>query len=167
MAAVTRVALGGTSVVANWYLDIDTAYPSTAAWVPVSGLMEFKPDKNDTLKDASTFDGHGAMASQKTADQWVLSGKLRRAPQLASLTAYDVGQEKLRTLSELYGTSNLAHVRWYEVNGAGQPVTEAWEGVGCVSWKEDNASYDDIRVIAFTITAYGAKTAVSPNPGSV
>jgi hypothetical protein len=166
MTATARVALSAAMLVKDWYLDIDTAYPSTAAWVPVSGLMSFKPVTDDTVKDATTFDAGGAMSSQKTADQWSLEFKLKRAPRVGALTSYDVGQEKLRSVALLYGASNLAHVRWYEANPAGYPVTESWEGVGCVSWGEDADGYDDIRGIAVKIIGSGARTVVSPNPAS-
>lgn len=166
MAATPRVSLGASSLVKDWYLDIDTAYPATATWVPVSGVVAFKPDTKATMKDVTTFDHGGATASQKTADQWTLNLKVSRAPKESDATAYDVGQEALRAASLLYGAGNLVHVRWYEVNGSGYPVTEAWEGVGAVEWTEDADAVDDVRVNAVTITGHGPRTAVSPNPGS-
>jgi len=167
MTATARVALGPSSGVKDWYMDVNTGTSASPTWTPCSGLMSFKPDLKDVLKDNSTFDGGGAQSSQKTADQWILTGKLKRAGQSDVPTAYDPGQEALRAASLLYGASNQVQVRWYEVNGSGRPVAEAWEGTGAVSWTEDADGYDDVRVAAFTITGAGPKTAVSPNPGSV
>lgn len=167
MTATARVALGPSSAVKDWYLDVNTGTTVSPTWTPVSGLISFKPDNKDVLKDNSTFDGGGAQSSQKTADQWILTGKLKRAGQSATPTAYDPGQEALRAKSLQYNANNLAEVRWYEVNGSGRPVAEAWQGTGAVSFTEDEDSVDGLRVASFTITGAGAKTAVSPNPGSV
>lgn len=167
MAVTPRVELSAAMLVKDWYLDVDTGYPGGAeAWAPVSGVMSFKPATNHTTKDVTTFDAGGAMAHQKTADQWVLTFKLKRAPRAAALTSYDVGQEKLRTASDKYGANNLVKIRWYENNLNG-PVTEAWQGVASCEWTEDSENYDDARVISVTLTGHGAKTAVSPNPASV
>lgn len=168
MVAPARVDLSAAMNVKDWYIDVNTTYPGAGAatWVPVSGVMSFKPALNSTTKDATTFDSGGAMASQKTADQWVITMKLKRAPQEADLDAYDVGQEHLRVRSNLYGASNLVQVRWYEANASGLPVTEAWQGVASCEWSEDAEGYDDIRAIAVTLTGHGKRTPVSPNPAS-
>lgn len=167
MAVTPRVTLSAAMNVKDWYIDIDSGYPGGAAtWVPISGVMSFKPALNSTTKDATTFDSGGAMSSQKTADQWVITMKLKRAPQASALTSYDAGQELLRAKSNLYGASNLVQVRWYEANASGLPVTEAWQGVASCEWSEDAEGYDDIRTIAVTLTGHGKRTAVSPNPAS-
>jgi hypothetical protein len=166
MTAPSRVALGAAMLARGWLLDIDTAYPGTASWAPVSGVSGFIPTNDDTLKDVTTNDDGGNNASQKTAQQWSLEFNVKRAPQASALTAYDVGAEKLRALSLLLGASNLAHVRWYESNGTGYPVTEAWEGVGAVTWNEGNSATDDPRMVKVKITGFGARTVVSPNPAS-
>ena len=167
MTATTRPALGPSSAVLDWYLDVNTGTTVSPTWTPVSGLQSFKPDVKATLKDTSSFEGGGAMASQKTADQWILTGKVKRAGLSATPTSYDPGQEALRAKSLLYGAANQIECRWYEVNGSGRPVAEAWQGTGAVEWTEDAEAVDDVRVASFTITAAGPKTAVSPNPGSV
>lgn len=168
MALTPRVALSAAMNVKDWYIDVDSAYPTGGpTWIPVSGVMSFKAPLNSTTKDATTFDSGGAMASQKTADQWVINMKLKRAPQAADLDAYDAGQEVLRLKSLKYGALNLVQVRWYEVNGAGLPLTEAWQGIASCEWVEDAEGYDDIRTIAVTLTGHGARTPVTPNPASV
>ncbi len=169
MAVTPRVTLGGAMLVKDWYLDVDSVYPGAGAatYIPVSGIMSFKPALNSTTKDSTTFDAGGAMSSQKTADQWVITLKLKRAPQASALTQYDAGQEVLRLKSLKYGALNLVQVRWYEVNGAGLPLTEAWQGIASCEWVEDTEGVDDIRQIAVTLTGHGARTPVTPNPASV
>lgn len=167
MTATPRVTLGPASGVKDWYLDVNTGTSVSPTWTPVSGLMSFKPAVKSVMKDTSTFDGGGAQSSQKTADQWELSGKLKRAGQSATPTAYDPGQEALRAKSLLYGAANVIEVRWYEVNGSDRPVAEAWQGTAAVEWSEDADGYDDVRTVSFTLTGQGARAAVSPNPGSV
>jgi hypothetical protein len=166
MAYPSRVALGAPTLVRSWLLDVDSAYPSAASWIAVSGVGNFNPQNDPTLKTVTTNDDAGSGASIKTEHQWSLEFTCKRAPQAASLTAYDPGQEKLRAAGLALGQSNLVHVRWYEYNGAGLPVTEAWEGVGTVDWNEGNNNTDDARVIKVKIMGYGARTAVSPNPAS-
>lgn len=172
MTVTPRVTLGGAMLVKDWYLDVDSVYPGAGAatYIPVSGVMSFKPALNSTTKDSTTFDAGGAMSSQKTADQWVITLKLKRAPQASALTQYDAGQEKLRLASTKYGALNLVRIRWYEANdiaGGTLPVTEAWQGIASVEWSEDAEGYDDIRTISVTLTGNGARTAVTPNPASV
>ncbi len=166
MASPARNALSAAMLARSWVLDIDTAYPSTASWAAVSGVSGFNPQNDATLKDVTTNDDAGNNGSQKTAQQWSLEFNIKRAPVVGALTTYDTGAEKLRALSLLLGASNLAHVRWYEANGTGYPVTEAWEGVGAVEWNEGNSATDDPRMIKVKITGMGARTVVSPNPAS-
>lgn len=175
MTTTARVDLTAAMLARGWWLDVNTGTHASPTWTPVSGIMDITPDNKATMKDASTADGAGALASQKTADQWSLKLKLKRAPQSASPSAYDVGQEALRAKSLLHGASNLAEIRWYEVNGDGgtnavgtvhYPVTEAWTGYAAVEWTEANGAQDDIRVADVTLTGHGARTAVAPNPAS-
>jgi hypothetical protein len=167
MAVTPRVELSAAMLAKDWFLDVDTGYPSgSETWTPVSGVMSFKPALNHTTKDVTTFDSGGAMSNQKTADQWVITMKLKRAPRAAALTSYDAGQEKLRVASNLYGANNLVKIRWYENNLNG-PVTEAWQGVASCEWTEDSENPDDARVISVTLTGHGKRSAVTPNPASV
>ncbi len=166
MASPSRQSLSAAMLARSWLIDVDSAYPSTASWIAVSGVSGFNPQNDATLKDVATNDDNGNGAQQKTAQQWSLEFNIKRAPVVGALTTYDPGAEKLRAASLLLGASNLAHVRWYESNGSGYPVTEAWEGVGAVEWNEGNSATDDPRMIKVKITGMGARTVVSPNPAS-
>ena len=167
MTATARVELGDASLVKDWYLDVNTGTHASPTWTPVSGIMKFKPETPAVFKDSTTFDGGGWQSEQKTAGSWKLSFSVKRAPTTADLTAYDPGQEVLRVASRLFGGSNRVEIRWYEVNGSGFPVTEAWQGYASVEWTEANEAPDDIRVVDVSLRGQGAPTAVSPNPGSV
>lgn len=166
MTATARASLADATLVKDWYLDVNTGTIATPVWTPVSGIMSFKPETPAVFKDATTFDGGGWASKQKTQGSWKITAKLKRAPQSAALTAYDVGAEKLRTNSRLFGSANSVGIRWYEVNSGG-PVTEAWSGTASVEWTESSDGPDDIRVVEVTLEGQGAPVAVSPNPGSV
>ncbi len=168
MAAPSRVALADPSLVRGWLLDVDSGYPSGTpnTWIAVSGVQSFKVGTNPTRKETTTFDDQGAQSMTKTAQLWKIEFKVKRAPQLLSTAAYDPGQEKLRLASLQLGTLNSVHVRWYEYNGAGYPLTEAWEGYAGVDWDEDADASDDPRAIQVTLTGRGARTPSTFNPAS-
>jgi hypothetical protein len=166
MATSTPVDLTAASLARSWYVDVNTGTHASPTWSPVSGVMEVSPDTPATMKEVSVASDGGATSSQKTAHGWGLKMKLRRAATLDDTSTYDVGQEKLRTLSLALGAANLAEIRYYEVNGDAYPLGEAWQGYASVQWGEANAAVDDPRVIEVTLTGFGARTAISPHPAS-
>jgi len=166
MAVSTPVDLTAASLARDWYVDVNTGTHASPIWTPVSGAMEVSPDTPATMKDVSVASDGGATSSQKTAHGWGLKMKLRRAATAADNTSYDVGQEKLRTLSLQLGAANLAEIRYYEVNGTGYPLGESWQGYASVQWGEANGAVDDARVVEVTLVGFGARTALSPHPAS-
>lgn len=171
MPATSRVALNDPSLNRGWYLDVYIG----STWTPVSGISEFKPTNNATLKETTTFDDQGNTRQTKTAQGWKIEGKLLRAGQAGTPASYDVGAEYLRTQSLLLGAANTVRVRYYEVNGDSgtqttggikYPITEAWDGYATVEWNEDASAADDPRMISFTLTGRGARSAMSFNPAS-
>lgn len=160
MPAATRNPLGGSTLNRKWYLEVDTGTPGVPVWAAVMGVMEFKPTQDSTLQDDSDFDGGGYKSSTKTAEAWSLEFKVARKVTTASATAYDPGQEKLRTLSAQMGPSNSAHVRWFEMTPSG-PRVEAYEGNAAVSWSPDGGGMDALDVVSVTLTGQGQRTAIT------
>jgi len=138
-------------------LDVNTGTYGIPTWTAVNGIMELKPGKETTLQDDSDFDGAGWKSQVATALAWSLELKLKRAPTVASATAYDAGQEALRTASDALGTANRKDVRWYEVTASG-PVKEAYRGYCTVSWNPDGGGMDAADTVSVTLTGQGARS---------
>jgi len=157
MAHVDRTALAASTLNSKWWLDVNSASYDTPTWVPVAGIMEFKPNKEATLQDDSDFDGGGWKSSVATALAWTIELKLKRAPTVASATAYNAGQEALRTASDLLGSAGRVDVSWYEITASG-PKTEAYRGYATVSWSDDGGGMDATSTVTCTLTGQGART---------
>jgi len=161
--SIPRVALGATTLNRKWFLDVDTTPTSTATWVGVFGMTEFKPGLDTTTQDTSDF-ASAWKGTQNTALAWKLEGKVKRAPTAASALAYDPGQEYLRAQAALVGVAGRTHVRWYEMEPSG-PRVEAYEGYGTVTWTEDGGGQDAISMVSLVINGDGARTAIThPQP---
>jgi hypothetical protein len=158
MAHVDRTALAATTLNTKWWIDVQSGGTyAEPTWVPINGVMEFTPSKETTLQDDSDFDGGGWKSSAATALAWSIEMKLKRAPTVASATAYDTGQEVLRAASDTLGTANRVDVRWYEITASG-PVTETYRGYAAVSWSEDGGGMDALSTVTCTLTGQGARS---------
>lgn len=167
MAYDDRVELTAASLARDWYVDVNTGTHASPTWVPVSGVMEVVPKTPNVFKDVSVGGAGGAQAQQKTADSWGLEMKIKRAGTMADPSTYDPGAEALRAASLRYGAANLVEIRYYETNGTGYPLTEAWQGYTSVEWSEENGAFDDPRVVGVKLMGNGARTAITPSPASV
>lgn len=169
MPATTKTPLGGTTLVRDWYVDIDsTPNGGTATWVPLLGIKSFTPNPdNATLQDDSDFDSQGFGSQNKTATAWGATGTVVRKVTAADQTARDPGQELLRTASiGKIGLNSVVHVRYYEMTANG-PRIEAYTGYAVVQWNPvggDNTADDEVN---FTLTGRGALAQIShPDSGS-
>lgn len=169
MAVPTRVPLGASTTMRQWYLDVDTASSTTApTWVPVMGMMEFKPALEPTKQDDSDFDSGGFQSSTKTAEKWSVEAKIARKVTVADGTAYDVGQEFLRTKSfGQMGPANSVHIRYYEMQDNG-PRVEAYDGFGSVTWSPDGGKMEDLNLVSVTLDGQGKLNQIThPVTGAV
>lgn len=158
MAATTKVPLGASTTNRKWYLDVEGA--SAGTWIGVFGIQEFKDAVAGTLQDDSDFDGEGWKSSVVTANAASLEFKVARKVQAASATAYDPGQEKLRTTSRETGVGNRIKVRYYEMEPNG-PRVEAYEGFVSVQWAPDGGAMDATSTVTVTCTFMGKPTAIT------
>ncbi len=165
MAHVDRTALAATTLNRKWYLDVNTNTYASPTWVGVFGVMEFKGGKETVLQDDSDFENSGWKSQTATALSWVAELKLKRAPTVASATAYDTGQEALRVYSDLEGIANKADVRFYEVTTSG-PTAEAYRGYCTVTWNPDGGPMDALDTVSVTLTGIGARTAITHPDGA-
>ena len=113
--SIARVALGATTLNRKWFFDVDTAGSATTpTWVGIFGVQEFKAAVSATTGDTSDFSS-AWKGEQNTALSWAIEAKVKRGVTAASATAYDPGQEFLRTRAGLVGVAARVHVRWYEM----------------------------------------------------
>jgi hypothetical protein len=157
MPAVARVPLGASTTNRKWYVDVDTASDNdTPTWVGVFGLTALTPGAIDAnLEDDSDFDSGGFGSQTKTGESWSVELTVARKVQQGAPTAYDPGQEFLRTKSfGTFGGANSVHVRWYEMEDDG-PREEAYEGWGAVVWSPEGGAPTDLSTVSVTISGQG------------
>lgn len=168
MPAVARSVLGASTTNRKWYFDVDTNNSlASPNWIGVFGLTELTPGSVDAnLEDDSDFDSGGFGSQTKTGENWSVEGTVARKVQQGAPTAYDPGQEFLRTKSfGKMGAANVVHVRWYEMEEGG-PRVEAYEGFGAVVWNPEGGSPTDLSSASFTVSGQGRLTLIA-HPGEV
>ncbi len=165
MPATTKVPLGASTTVRKWYLDVNTGTFASPTWVGVFGMTEFKPARTPTLQDDSDMDGGGFKSQTKTAEEWSVEFKVKRAVTTASSTAYDPGQEVLRLKSiGTFGPANSVDIRYYEMEPSG-PRIEAYRGYAAVTWSPDGGAMDAIDMVSVTLNGQGQLSAIThPSP---
>lgn len=162
MAATPRVILGPSTGNRKWYLDVNTAASgAVAAWVPVSGITDFKPGRDGNMEDDSDFDSGGFQSETKTAEKWSADVKLMRKVTTASATAYDPGQETLRLKSYgKFGVANSVEIRYYEMEPEG-PRIEAYQGRCAVAWSDDGGGMTALSTSTVKLSGQGALVAIA------
>jgi hypothetical protein len=160
MTATTRTPLGASTNVRKWYLDVNTGTVESPVWTGVFGMLNFTPTLNPTLQDDSDFDSGGYKSSTVTALEWGASLTVSRKVQVDAPTAYDPGQEKLRTTSLLQGTQNSVQIRFYEMQPNG-PRVEAYSGNAAVSWSPSGGAMDALDEVAVTLTGQGQRLSIT------
>lgn len=147
-------------VVRDWKLEVaayaDGAEPS--AWVPVLGLTEFTPPKNEkNLEDDSSFDSDGYGSQIATGISWTSEGTVKRAR--ASLTE-DPGQAILREAGAGLLEDGFVHVR---ISNRTKPE-EARVGIADAQFEENGGPHTDLTTAAFTLSGRGALADVTITP---
>lgn len=151
--SVARQQLGATTLNRKWFLDVNTGTDAAPVWVGVFGMQEFKPNTTGTFEDTSDF-ASGWKGSQKTAMEWSVEGKVKRASTAAIATTYDPGQEYLRTKSLLMGVAGRISVRFYEMEPSG-PRIQAYQGFCSVDWTEEGGDMSKLSVASFKLSGDG------------
>lgn len=161
MAVTTKVPLGAATLVRKYYIDVNTNTFGSPTWVGVFGVTSFKPSYESTLQDTSDFDGGGYKGQTKTAEQWSVELTVERKETAASRTAYDVGQEWLRSHSVgLMGASARVDIRYYEVTSGG-PAIEAYRGYATVGWTPKGGEMDATDEVDITLSGDGQLTPIT------
>lgn len=170
MPATTHTPLGASTNVTKWYVDVDANDGvGTASWLPILGATNvvFNPDAAH-LEDDSDYDSGGFMSQTKTATAWTATMTLARKVLTSDATAYDPGQEHLRTKSiGKVGPSATVTVRIYEMQPDG-PRVEAYTGKATVSWQPQGGAMTALDTVQVALTGQGQLAPIShPDTGSV
>lgn len=155
-APVARQQLGASTGNRKWWLDVNTGTADAPTWIGVFGITDLTPGGIDAnLEDDSDFDSGGFGSKTKTAENWSVNLTVARKVQAATPTAYDPGQEFLRTKSfGKFGAANSVHVRWYEMEEDG-PRIEAYEGRAAVVWSPEGGAMSALSKVKVTLTGQG------------
>lgn len=170
MPATTKTPLGASITNRKWYVDVDANDGvGTASWLPVLGITNLTPNfDNANLEDDSDFDSGGFQSQTKTASGWSMQLTVARKSTVVDQTAYDPGQEHLRTKSiGKFGPSNSVYVRIYEMEPDG-PRVEAYYGRASVSWQDQGGAETALSTVQVTLTGQGELAPIAhPDTGSV
>lgn len=155
MPATVKVPLGASTTNRKWFLDVNTNTPAAPIWVGVFGVTEFKFMLEPNLEDDSDFDSGGFQSETKTAEKWGLECKVARKVTVADATAYDAGQEFLRSKAiGQMGPANSVQVRFYEMEPGG-PREEAYMGSAAVTWSPEGGPMTALDMVAVTLSGQG------------
>lgn len=153
----TRTPLGAATTNRKWYLDVRAS--ATDPWLGVHGITEFKPNLPGAAgtQDDSDFDGGGFKSDTVTTLAWGGEGKVSRKRVRGAPTAYDPGQELIRTRAAVIGGE--LECRIYEMEPDG-PRVQAWQGFTSPRWSPDGGGMDALDTASFTLAGRGAPTAI-------
>lgn len=157
MSAPTFPAEGASTVVRKWIFEVDTTPDSTATWLMVGSVKNsvFKPDAG-SFEDDSTMQSGGAGSETKTAGMASAALVLARKVTAADDTAYDPGQEFLRTHSiGKYGPANSVTMRICEYDPDGGPRVEAYTGRFGVDWDPQGGGNTNLDTVNCNLHGQG------------
>lgn len=140
-----------TALARRYRLEINTGTEAAPNWELFPGIVEFKPNNEPTLEDDNDFDGEGALAVTKTAQQWTLEVKfsykiVNATGQVNAVHAYV--EEK----SESFPPESVVHLRYYDRGG----VIPGREGFAEVQWEPEGGEVTDLDQVSATFTASSA-----------
>lgn len=161
MSAPARTVLGADTLARKWFLDKNTGTHAAPTWTPVGGISNFKFIETKSFQDDSDYDSGGAKSQSATAYEWSLEFTLQRKVKAADATAYDTGQEAVRTqCKRTTGIANRGEYRWYEMNVDDDgdvigPTTEAYQGYVGAQWGEDGGAMDALDTVSVMMPGQG------------
>ncbi|GAA1327603.1 hypothetical protein GCM10009592_14660 [Brachybacterium rhamnosum] len=133
--------------------------PETGPWLPVRGIQEFTPSKEDNLEDDSDYDSDGWTSQVRTGQSWALEVKVARKQTGDTTKAYDPGQELIRAASDQFGIDGTVRVRWYNREGG----NEAYSGLAQAGFTDDGGASTALSTATITLTGNGKRETIA-NP---
>ena len=159
--AIPRVPLGGATTLRKYYVDVKPHDGDDTTWLGGFGIQENKPLPSDPqTQDSSDMDSGGYQSTTVTALAWSLELKLIRKTQAGTPTAYDPGQELIRTTALKMGVENLIDVRFYEMEPGG-PRVEAFQGSAICQWSPEGGDMTALDTVTATLSGAGILNAIA------
>lgn len=124
-----------------------------ASWVPIRGVQEFNPSKDDNLEDDSDYDSDGWTSQTRTGQSWSLEVKVGRKASGGDKVEYDEGQEIVREASDQFGIDGTVLVRWFNRDGG----DEAYQGRAQAGFTDDGGSNTALSTATITLTGNGKR----------
>lgn len=164
MPETPRTPLGASTTARKYWVDVRPV--GTTDWLPLSGITELTPkfrEGNDV--DDSDYDGKGWKSSTVTALTHGMEGKVKRATLPNDPTAYDPGQELVRSRAGKTGAQNRIEYRAYEMEPGG-PRIESYQGFASPTWGNDGGNMEALDMVSFALRGQGELLEV-PHPATV
>lgn len=141
-----------TALARRYKVEIDTAYPATASWQTLPGVVEFKDLSTPTDQRDSDYDSDGAVGYTRTALEWGLELKVSHKEDDTTYALNEVhAYLKARALAR-GGQSSVVHVRYYDRRGN----ADAHEGYALVTWAPDGGDDEQLDRVAVTFKPHAS-----------
>lgn len=140
-----------TALARRYRLEVNTGTEVAPNWELFPGIVEFKPNNEPTLEDDNDFEGGGALAVTKTAQQWTLEVKFSYKIVNATGQVNEI-HEFVEEKSESYPPDSVIHLRYYDRNG----VISGREGFAEIQWEPEGGEVTDLDQVTATFTASSA-----------
>lgn len=168
MPTPTFPALGATTLVRKWCVEVNTGTVGAPVWKMLGGVNNnaFVPDAAN-LEDDSDMQSGGAGSQTKTAGNASVTMTIMRKVKSDGIS-YDDAQEFVRSKAiNKYGPDNSVQLRIYEYNPAGGPRVEAYMGNFAASWEPQGGGNTALDTVTLTFTGQGQCAAIShPYPAT-
>jgi len=139
-----------TAITRRMRVDIDTAYPATAVWAQLPGMVEFKDSTTPTEQRDSDYDSDGAIGYTRTAAEWGLELKISYKENDTTHVPHAVHTYLKARAKARYGQTSVVHLRFYDRNGN----VDAFEGYALVTWAPDGGDDEQLDRVALTFKPY-------------
>lgn len=139
-----------TAITRRMRVDIDTAYPATAVWAQLPGVVEFKDSNTPTEQRDSDYDSDGAIGYTRTAAEWGLELKISYKEDDTTHVPHAVHTYLKARAKSRYGQTSVVHLRYYDRNGN----VDAFEGYALVTWTPDGGDDEQLDRVALTFKPY-------------
>jgi hypothetical protein len=141
-----------TALARRYKVEIDTAYPATASWQTLPGVVEFKDLSTPTDQRDSDYDSDGGVGYTRTALEWGLELKVSHKEDDVTYALNTVhAYLKARALSR-GGQTSVVHVRYYDRRGN----ADAHEGYALVTWAPDGGDDEQLDRVAITFKPHSS-----------
>lgn len=135
---------------------------ASPVWLPVRGIQELTPSKEDNLEDDSDYDSDGWTSQVRTGQSWGLEMTVgRKMAGAAEALTYDPGQELIRAASDQFGVDGTVWVRWFNREGG----DEAYQGRAQAGFTDNGGGVTALSTAGISLTGTGKRERIT-NPAT-